>query len=68
MAVRRGRLGRFLDAGDDVGCVNGLWLLCVLIAVEFEENPIQWSVLSIPHPISAAASAKHTVWPGWRAL
>lgn len=44
MAVRRGQLRCFLDTGDDVGCVDGLWLLRVLVAVEFEEDPIQWSV------------------------
>jgi hypothetical protein len=43
MAVRRGRLGRFLDTGDDVGSVDGLWLLRILITVEFKKNPMQQS-------------------------
>lgn len=43
MTVRRGRVGRFLDTGDDVGSVDGLWLLRVLITVEFKKDPMQWS-------------------------
>lgn len=38
MAVGRGRLGRPLDAGDDIGRVDALRLLCILGAVEFEEH------------------------------
>jgi hypothetical protein len=39
MAVYRSRFRRFLNTGDDVGRVDGLWLLRILITMEFKENP-----------------------------
>ena len=49
MAIYRCWFGRFLDSRDDVGCVDGLWLLRIFIAVELEENPM-------PQNISANSS------------
>lgn len=40
IAVGRERLWRPLDAGDDIGCVDALRLLCILGAMEFEEHSI----------------------------
>lgn len=37
MAVGRWGLGGFLNAGDEIGCVDALWSLRVFISMKFKE-------------------------------
>lgn len=41
MAVRCRGLGRVLDAGDEIGCVDTLRPLRVFIPMELEEYPVE---------------------------
>jgi hypothetical protein len=64
MAICRRRLGGFLDAGDEIGRVDGVWLLRIFNSMEIKKNPEIF--ISATVPVIAKSSSKLTAWLGAR--
>lgn len=64
MAVGRRLLGGVLNAGDEIGCMDTLWLLRVLDPMKFKQNPGVTNSATIS--AFAIVYPQLTAWPGSR--
>jgi hypothetical protein len=63
MTVSRRWLGGVLNAGDEIGCMDTLWLLRVLNPMKFKQNP---GITSSATVSGVAVHPQLTAWPGSR--